>query len=320
MTAIRTTGTRVAATAAAAALAVTAAVLAGGGTDGPAGLPAATDRAAPAAAAAPGLAPAADCDLTKSAPAAEDAAGAKIRQIRQRGTLVVGVDQNSYNWGFRNPQTGRIEGFDIDIAHAIAASVLGDPEKVTLKTVPTARRIDAIKNNEVDVITRTMSITCERLKEVSFSVPYFRSGQQVVVPRANKAATVDEALKGRRVCTPASSSSDTELKRNRHGASEVKVVENQLDCLVLMQLGQIDATLTDTTLAAAQTAQDPTVRVVPETLLPGYSGVAVNKSAPDLVAWVNQVLADYRSGGGWQRSYDRWLAPSMGASSAQYLP
>ncbi|WP_405011259.1 glutamate ABC transporter substrate-binding protein [Kitasatospora sp. NBC_01539] len=317
MTAIRTTGTRAAAGAAAAALAVTAAVL---GTGGDART--APDLPVPAAAvaAAPGLAPAADCDPTRSAPPAKDASGAKIRQIRQRGTLIVGVDQNSFNWGFRNPQNGRIEGFDIDLARAVAASVLGDPDKVTLKTVPTARRIDAIKNNEVDIITRTMSITCDRLKEVAFSVPYFRSGQQAVVPRSSKATTVAEAFRGKRACTPASSSSDVELKRDPRGASEVKVVENQLDCLVLMQLGLIDVTLTDTTLAAAQAAQDPTVRVLKETILPGYTGVAVNKSAPDLVAWVNQTLADYRAGGGWQRSYDRWLAPSMGASSAQYLP
>ncbi|GJF34469.1 hypothetical protein KNE206_71690 [Kitasatospora sp. NE20-6] len=319
MTAIRTTGTRAAAGAAVTALAVTAAVL---GTGGDART--APDRpvpaAAAAAAAAPELAPAAGCDLTKSAPPAKDPSGARIRQIRQRGTLIVGVDQNSFNWGFRNPQNGRIEGFDIDLARAVAASVLGDPEKVTLKTVPTARRIDAIKNNEVDIIARTMSITCDRLKEVSFSVPYFRSGQQAVVPRSSKAKTVAEAFRGKRACTPASSSSDVELKRDPRGTSEIKVVENQLDCLVLMQLGLVDVTLTDTTLAAAQAAQDPTVRVLPETILPGYTGVAVNKSAPDLVAWVNQALADYRAGGGWQRSYDRWLAPSMGASSAQYLP
>ena len=198
--------------------------------------------------------------------------------------------------------------------------MLGDPEKITFRTVPTARRIDAIKNGEVDLITRTMTITCDRLKEVAFSVPYFRTGQQVVVPRAAKVPSLAAAFKGRRACVAAQSSSEAELKRDARGTSAVRVVENQLDCLVLMQLGQVDTTLTDGALAAAQAAQDPTVQVLDESISDAYMGVAVNKAAPDLVAWVNQVLAEYRSGGGWQRSYARWLAPTMGASTAPYLP
>ncbi|MEV8099566.1 glutamate ABC transporter substrate-binding protein [Kitasatospora sp. NPDC085879] len=296
-------------------VAVAAGLLAGG-PDGRA----AQDPPVQAAPAAAALAPAADCDVTKSAPPAEDPNGSAIRRIRQRGSLVVGVDQNSFNWGYRNPRTGRIEGFDIDLAHAIAASVLGDPERITFRTVPTARRIDAIKNGEVDLITRTMTITCDRLKEVAFSVPYFRTGQQVVVPRAAKVPSLAAAFKGRRACVAAQSSSEAELKRDARGTSAVRVVENQLDCLVLMQLGQVDTTLTDGALAAAQAAQDPTVQVLDESISDAYMGVAVNRAAPDLVAWVNQVLAEYRSGGGWQRSYARWLAPTMGASTAPYLP
>ncbi|MEV6210315.1 glutamate ABC transporter substrate-binding protein [Kitasatospora sp. NPDC051914] len=309
----RTVRRRTAAGAAAAALAVAAGVLGTGGG-------AAAVQAAPAAAAAPALAPAADCDVKKSAAPAEDPNGPTIRRIRQRGSLVVGVDQNSFNWGFRNPRTGRIEGFDIDLARAVAASVLGDPEKITFRTVPTARRIEAVKNGEVDLITRTMTITCERLKEVAFSAPYFRTGQQVVVPRAAKVTSLAQAFKGRLACVAAQSSSEAELKRDARGTSGVRVVENQLDCLVLMQLGQVDTTLTDGSLAAAQAAQDPTVQVLDEAISDAYMGVAVNKSAPDLVAWVNQVLVEYRSGGGWQQSYTRWLAPTMGASPAQYLP
>ncbi|MER8185366.1 glutamate ABC transporter substrate-binding protein [Kitasatospora sp. NPDC094015] len=296
-----------------AAVALAAGVL-GAGTS--VGAPQGAARAqAPAAAE---LAPAADtCDTTKSVPPGKDVNGAKIRKIRERGTLVVGIDQNSYHWGYRNPQTGSIEGFDIDLAHAIAKSVLGDPDRITFKAVPTARRIDAVKAGEVDVVIRTTTITCARLQEVSFSKPYFAAGQRLVVPKSAKATGVDQGLKGKRVCAAASSSSDSELKSNRHGATEVTIVPNQLDCLVLMQLGKVDATLTDAVLAAAQAAQDPTIEVVGETLLAGWMGVVVNQADTDLLAWVNQALLDYKADGGWQRSYDHWLAGSMG-SSDQY--
>ncbi|MDI2131046.1 glutamate ABC transporter substrate-binding protein [Yinghuangia seranimata] len=260
------------------------------------------------------------CDTKSSLPPAKNVNGAKIQKIRAAGTLVVGIDLNSYHWGYRNPGTGKIEGFDIDLAHAIAASVLGDPNKITYKAVPTARRIDALKSGEVDMIVRTMTITCDRLKDISFSVPYFRVSQSAVVPvSAPEAATIDQALVGKRVCAADKSSSSTELATGKYPATSVTIVENQLDCLVLMQLGKIDTTLADTVLAYAQAAQDPGVRVEKPRIVPAYMGVGMNKADTDLIAWVNQVIADYRSSGGWQTSYDQWLRPTM-EDPGQYLP
>ncbi|RKE21600.1 glutamate ABC transporter substrate-binding protein [Streptomyces sp. TLI_171] len=269
---------------------------------------------------APALAPAAapqseveadTCDTAASLPPRQEA-GAKIRKIRERGAVVVGIDQSAYNWGYRNPLTGAIEGFDIDLAHAVAKSVLGDPAKIVLRTVSTAHRIDAVKNGEVDMVIRAMTITCERKKDVAFSVPYFRVSQRVVVPKSRHVRTVDEAMRGKRVCAALNSSSHTELKANSRGAAEIRTPDNQLDCLVLMELGEVDATLTDSSLAAAQVAQDPTVELAGESFQYTYMGVAMNQNDTDLVAWVNQVLVDWKANG-WQSSYDTWLKASMGA-------
>ncbi|HSA51968.1 MAG TPA: glutamate ABC transporter substrate-binding protein [Yinghuangia sp.] len=260
------------------------------------------------------------CDTRTSLPPRTDPNGETIKRIRAAGTLVVGIDQNSYNWGYRDPLTGRIQGFDIDLARAIAASILGDPNKITLKAVPTARRIEAVRNREVDMIVRTMTITCERLREVAFSTPYFNVSQSLVVPVSTQVATVAEGVANKRVCAADNSSSETELTSGQHRLAELRIVENQLDCLVLMQLGQIDATLADTVLAYAQVAQDPMVKIAGERIVPAAMGVAMNKQSPDLVAWVNKVIADYRSGGGWESAYRTWLASSMGADSSPYRP
>ncbi|WP_354642644.1 glutamate ABC transporter substrate-binding protein [Kitasatospora camelliae] len=298
-----------------------AAGLLGAGTSSGAAAPGAVPgavRQAPAGGSAPALDD--TCDTAKSLPPARNAGGARIRKIRERGTLVVGVDQNSYNWGYRNPQSGRIEGFDIDLARAVAASVLGDPEKITYRTVPTARRIEAVKAGEVDMLIRTVTITCDRLKEISFSAPYFEAGQRTVTPKAAKATSVAQALKGKRACSAAKTSSATELESGKWGQATTKLLDNQLDCLVLMQQGQVDVTLTDGVAAYAQAAQDPRVEVSPDTIVPAWMGIAVNQGDPDLVAWINAVLAEYRSNGGWKASYDRWLAPTMGPVPGFSLP
>ncbi|WP_157531437.1 MULTISPECIES: glutamate ABC transporter substrate-binding protein [unclassified Kitasatospora] len=294
-----------------------AAGLVGAGTSH--GVPGVVATAPAAAPQVPAAEPTGDC--SEQTPAASPSLnGRKVQEIRARGTLVVGVDQNSYNWGFRNPQSGQLEGFDIELSRAIAKAVLGDPGKITFRTVTTPKRIEAIRNGTVDLVVRTMTINCERRKDIAFSAPYFSSGQRLVVPKSAKAATAAEGLQGKRACAAQQSSSETELKKPGYGTSSVTIVENQLDCLVLMQLGKVDATLTDSTLAAAQAAQDPTVRLGGETIIPAKMGIGLKQEDTDLAALVNQVLLDYRANGGWQAAYDRWLAASMGTSSAPYLP
>jgi polar amino acid transport system substrate-binding protein len=262
------------------------------------------------------------CDPTKSVPPSSSDGGPSVSAIRARGVLVAGVDQNSYDWGFRDPNTGQLEGFDIDLIHAVAKALLGDPNKVQFKMVPTANRIDAIKSGSVDLIARTMTITCDRLNDLAFSTEYFQAGQQVVVPKAAHVKTIGDAVKGKRVCVADSSTAQDYLKSHQMGQAAVTVVQNQLDCLVRMQLGQVDATMTDNALAVGQAAQDPTVQVIGPSLTNEPYGIAMAKNAPDLVARVNQVLEDYRRSG-WQDSYNHWLAPELGPMSPpapNYLP
>jgi len=91
-------------------------------------------------------------------------------------------------------------------------------------------------------------------------------------------------------------------------------VANQLDCLVMLQLGEADAVFTDNALAAGQAAQDPAVRLVGTPVTTEYYGVAMNEKDTDLVRRVNRVLEDYRSGGAdspWMQAYRTWLEADL---------
>ncbi|MEU6971682.1 glutamate ABC transporter substrate-binding protein [Kitasatospora aureofaciens] len=264
------------------------------------------------------------CDIYASVPPSS-VDGPAVKAIKARRSLVIGVDQNSYRWGARNPNTGQIEGFDIDLARAIGTAIMGDPEKVVLKPVATADRVDAVQKNRVDLIVRTMTVNCKRIEDVAFSKPYFSITQRVLVPKTSPAKNLDEAIGGRNVCVAKGSTAADVFDPAKNGAKKdagahLTVVENQLDCLVLMQLGKVDATMTDDGLAAGQAAQDQTVRIVDGDVQPEVIGVAMLKGSPDLTARVNQVLADYHAGGEWGRSYDRWLKPYMLNDAEHYWP
>ena len=257
-----------------------------------------------------------------------DAIKARVGAKRK---LIVGVDQNSYRWGYRNPNSGKsgeLEGFDIDLVHRIAEDILGDPEAVQFKAIPTNQRIPAIQDGRVDMVVRTMTITCDRLGEVAFSAPYFKTGQQVLAPRSSGITGYDKSLADKKICTAEGSTAHTKLTDDKdHGtlvsSADIKTtVPNQLDCLVRLQLGEVDAVVTDGALAASQAAQDPTVELKGSPFTTEYYGVAMKKDADDLVRRVNQILVDYRKDttDGWQASYDRWLSATLGKESASSEP
>ncbi|GGM92583.1 glutamate ABC transporter substrate-binding protein [Streptomyces fuscichromogenes] len=241
--------------------------------------------------------------------------------------LIVGVDQNSYRWGYRNPNTSdaELEGFDIDLVHRIAQDILGDPDAVQFKAIPTSQRIPAIQDGRVDMVVRTMTINCDRLKDVAFSAPYFKTGQQVLAPKSSSITGYNGTLAHKKICTAAGSTAYAKLDADRKSGKLVAsadistTVPNQLDCLVRLQLGEVDAVVTDGALAASQAAQDPTVELKGAAFTTEYYGVAMKKGATDLVRRVNQILVEYRADG-WQASYDKWLSATLGADSGASKP
>ncbi|MFI9200302.1 glutamate ABC transporter substrate-binding protein [Streptomyces sp. NPDC053048] len=305
--------------------ATTAVVCAAAAAAGPAapaggtvsGQPPATRASAPAAVRAP-----AKCADPEASLRPSTADGPAVQRIKNRGRLIAGVDQNSYRWGYRDPATGELSGFDIDLVRAVAKAVLGDPGKVTFLAIPTNQRIPALEKGKVDIIARTMTINCDRIKQVAFSTAYFEAGQQVLAPKGSPVTAFDESLKGKRVCTAKGSTGESELKHESHGAT-VLTVPNQLDCLVRLQLGRVDAVVTDSALAAGQAAQDPSVRLVGKPFTTESYGVAMNLRDQDLVRRVNAVLEDYRRGGGespWMVAYRKWLAAGIEGITAPPEP
>ena len=261
--------------------------------------------------------PAASLKPSKASGPAVDRIKGRENSDGSKGRLVVGVDQNSYLWGYRDPATGSIDGFDIDLVRAIAKDLLGPDAKVTYKTIPTDQRIPAVRSGDVDMVVRTMTVNCDRIKDVAFSTAYFEAGQQLLAPKENARVTgFNGSLRGKRLCYAEGSTAQELMRTDDYRALGARpvVVPNQLDCLVRLQLDEADAVLTDSALGAGQAAQDPSVRLIGSPVTSEPYGVAMNLKDKDLVSRVNKVLDDYRSGGKgskWRASFDKWLADDM---------
>lgn len=245
--------------------------------------------------------------------------GSTMATIAQRGRLIVGVDQNTYLFGFRNPATGNLEGFDIDIAREIARAIFGDPNRVQLRVVDASQRESSLQDGDVDIVVRTYSITCGRKKKVDFSAVYFNANQKVLTVKGSGIDSF-QALSGKRVCAVSGTTSLSKLfdltpRPTIFGAT------TWTDCLLMLQQGQVDAISTDDVVLKGLAHQDPNVEVVGDSVAVEPYGIGVNREHEDLVRFVNGVLEKIREDGTWERLYDarlRELGPSPGPPAARY--
>lgn len=248
--------------------------------------------------------------------------GSTMAAIAERGRLIVGVDQNQLLFGSRNPATGQLEGFDIDIAREIARDIFGDPNRVDLQVVEAGDREAVLQSGQVDVVLRTFSINCARKQNVAFSSTYFYADQRILVSKDSGIRSAAD-LSGKRACAVANTTSTAKLL-NLDPRPTVIGAAAWTDCLIMLQQGQVDAIGTDGVVLAGLALQDPNLEVVGPSLggVEPY-GVGVKKENEDLVRFVNGVLERIRQDGTWERLYAARLVgpfgPSSGPPPARYL-
>ncbi len=232
-------------------------------------------------------------------------AGSTMARIAERGRLVIAVGPDTYLIGFRNLETEQLEGFEVDIAGDLTQAIFGDRERVEYRQLDLPGRLAAARSGEVDLAISTTTITCRRREQVEFSTPYYQAGQRVLVNSGSGITSLD-GLAGKRVCAARGSTSLQKVLATPSRPVPVGV-PSVTDCLVMLQLGEVDAVSTDDVLLAGLAAQDPQTQIVGPPLTEEPLGIAINPAAPDLVRFVNAVLERRVEDGRWLASYQRWL-------------
>jgi polar amino acid transport system substrate-binding protein len=232
-------------------------------------------------------------------------AGSHMQKIKDRGRLIIGTNQGTVLFSSRDPFTGRIEGFDIDMAREVAKAIFGDPDRLEIRIVPNALRMDRVEDGTVDMVVSTMTTNCARWKRVDFSTVYYEAGQRVLVGKDSTVQRIED-LGDRPVCSVAGSTSLDNLAKVNPKPKMV-VRSDYGACLVAFQLGQAEAVSTDDTILAGMAAQDPYAKVVGPRFTEEPYAIAIDKSHPEFTQFVNAVLERMRADGTWARIHDRWL-------------
>ncbi|MFN0071886.1 MAG: glutamate ABC transporter substrate-binding protein [Chloroflexota bacterium] len=269
----------------------------------PAASPAASPVASPAA--SPAAAAPRPVVTTALPPPGNMPTNTYMRTIQERGVMRAGVKQDVLLFGYLNPRTNQIEGFDVDIARELARAIFGDPNRVDLRGMPSAARIPSLKEGVVDTVVSTMTITRERLGEIDFSDVYYEAGQTLLVPN-NSTITRIEDTAGKRVCSAKGSTSEANITRF---SPQAIVVQADLysECLLAVQQGRADAVSTDDVILVGLAEQDSSMKLVGRPFTQEPYGIGIAKGHPEFVDFVNSVLAQIKQTGRWTEIHRQWL-------------
>ncbi len=83
-----------------------------------------------------------------------------LRRIQDRGYIVIGVREDMLGFGYRDPQTKKLSGLEIDLAKAVAQHIFGDSSKVVFYPVKPQQRISLVRSlvQILDPILKPLSI------------------------------------------------------------------------------------------------------------------------------------------------------------------
>jgi glutamate transport system substrate-binding protein len=239
----------------------------------------------------------------QAAEAKQFPADSTMGKIQERGEITIGVKFDVPPFGFKDPQGGNVEGFDIDLAKAIADELGAKPKYIEALS---DNRIPFLKDGTADLILSTMTITAERDQEIDFSEPYFIAKGRILVKDDTDIKGVDD-LAGKKVCTALGSTYEETLRKQAPKA-RLTLVDSYSECLESIQNGSVDAVSTDDVILTGMIIQDNTLKLVGgEELTTEPYGAGIKEGDKEFKAFVDEVVAKFKSDGRWAASHEKWV-------------
>jgi polar amino acid transport system substrate-binding protein len=238
------------------------------------------------------------------------AADPSLAKVKEKGKLVLGLDDAFPPMGFRNDDN-QIVGYDIDVAKEVA-------KRLGVQLVPQPIDWNAkeqeLNTGKIDCIWNGFTITEERQKAMLFSKPYLKNAQVVVVKKGSPYTTL-QSLKGKKVGLQAGSSAAGALeaaKEFRASLAEVVEFKDNLTALMDLETGGIQAVVMDLIVANDNIKRSgKPYLVLKETLAPEVFGVGFRKDDVALRDGVQKALEAMAKDGTLARLTTKWFGSDI---------
>ncbi|GFZ32457.1 amino acid ABC transporter substrate-binding protein [Clostridium zeae] len=251
----------------------------------------------------------AGCSSAPSKTATNSGASSKpadIQKIIDRGTLKVGVKVDVPKYGYKDPSTGKIDGFEIDIAKAVAKKILGDENKVDLQAVTAKTRGPLLDSGEIDMVAATFTITDERKKSYNFSDPYFTDGVGLLVKK-DAGINSFKDLNGKKIGVAQSSTTKKALQ-DEADKQGIKVTFSEFasypEIKTALSSGRVDCFSVDGAILLGYL--DDNTKILSDKFSPQNYGIASKKDNTELAKVINETITEMKSSGDLQKLIDKW--------------
>ncbi len=226
-----------------------------------------------------------------------------LDEAKARGTLRIAVEGTYPPFNFKD-EKGKLTGFDVEVAEAIAGKLGLKPEFTTTEW---SGILAGLQAGKYDVIVNQVAATDQRRQVFDFSGPYVISYPQLIV-RANETRKLDTPadLKGKKIGV-GQGSNYAELAKGIEGA-EVRTYPGAPEYLQDLASGRLDAAINDSLLI-------PYLRE--KTKLPIKAGAAIGKpdsnaipfrkGNPKFKAAIDKALDEMKADGSYAKISGKWF-------------
>ena len=241
-------------------------------------------------------------------------AGTTMAKLQDEGKLVVGTKFDQPGFGLKNPVSGEVEGFDVEIAKLIAQRIFGgtliDAEKkIEFVEAVSKNREPFIQDGTVDIVVATYTINDTRKEVVDFAGPYFVARQDILVKSDNDEIESVEDLNGKKVCSVKGSTSEKNLAAKAPQAEAVLFDSYSL-CVEALEDGRVEAVTTDNTILQGFVKEKGgQLKLVKAPFSDEPYGIGLSKGDQAFRDFINDVLEELFESGEWEDAFARTLGP-----------
>lgn len=226
-----------------------------------------------------------------------------LERVRKSGELRIGTDATYPP--FEQAESGRYEGFDIDLGNAIA-------RELGVRATLIESRFDgifpALQNGTFDIVMSAVTITPERSHALLFTDPYIEAGQMIAVQRETSGVENPEDLRGRRAGVQLNTTAQYDFEK-REGVEVVKY--NTIDLALLdLRNKRIDAVICDAPVLLWMLNRNQgfsELKVVGRQFTDEKLGIALGPRSDDLRRAINAALFRLHDTGEYNRIHQKWF-------------
>ena len=226
-----------------------------------------------------------------------------LKAIQDRGTVTIGDCLAEPPWGLINQQ-GQPDGFDVDLAKAVAKKLGG---KLKTVEVTSASRIPSLQSGKVDIVSCSFTVNDVRKKQIDFTDPTIRQGNSLAVPKDSPIKNLAD-LTGKTVAVSKGGTSVAVTTAANPKAIQ-QPYESYSAAFLALQQGQADAMIDTSAVLDGSVAKDPNLKIV----LDGKVGptvdfaLGVKKGEPELLNWLNQFVKQWHASKSGTALYTKWF-------------